>query len=185
MSGTRRTVLQTEYDSSWVRFEHWLDTRHGLEPDRAGSRHGCRSMPLLAGPCRARRRNPASFLGSVSYCGPEGRMFESCWARHEMMRRLGRLRLGRFRLHTPPNREGPYRAVWSRRGRHSLHARAMQQTQSWRRSSDAVGSSGPGQRPSARDPQIPLLRFTASTSTPPERIFSSASCFTAAHSSRR
>jgi hypothetical protein len=37
-------------------------------------------------------------------------MFESCWARQEKMKRLGRLRLGRFRFRSRLNREGPYRA---------------------------------------------------------------------------
>jgi len=78
-----------------------LSTPPQLEPDRARSRCRCSLVPLLACPCNARVRNRASLLGASSYCGPEGRKFESCWARQRHSNRLGPLRLARFRSEPP------------------------------------------------------------------------------------
>ncbi len=41
---------------------------------------------------------PIAQLDRASGCGPEGRTFESCWARQGNMKHPGRLRLGCFRL---------------------------------------------------------------------------------------
>jgi hypothetical protein len=40
-----------------------LSTPPQLEPDRAGSRHGCSLVPLLACPCNAGDVTPRHFLG--------------------------------------------------------------------------------------------------------------------------
>ncbi len=50
-------------------------------------------------------------------CGPGGRGFDPPRSPHRIRRRLGRLQPRRCRLCSRVRREGPYRAVWSRRSR--------------------------------------------------------------------
>jgi len=72
-------------------------------PVRSGA-VGPSSVHAYTAPCRPFPRfwcKLASLFAVCSACGPEGRKFESCWARQKKMRRLGRLRLGRFRLQSP------------------------------------------------------------------------------------